>query len=78
MKTHGGWGYTNGCRCDDCRAAWRALHAAWRARQDPALLPPHVHGTKNGYNNYGCRCPACRDAIATYWRALRARRRRAA
>lgn len=25
-------------------------------------VPDHVHGTANGYGNYGCRCPDCREA----------------
>lgn len=26
------------------------------------LVPDHVHGTMNGYGNYGCRCGMCTAA----------------
>lgn len=29
-------------------------------RKHPELIPEHVHGTMNGYNNYCCRCPQCK------------------
>lgn len=33
-------------------------------RANPELIPERVHGTQNGYTNYGCRCSECRSAWA--------------
>ena len=67
-KTHGPTcdGYVNhGCRCDDCRAAWRAYNRKRRAErraliaEDPTVA---IHGLNSTYTNWGCRCPRCTDA----------------
>jgi hypothetical protein len=71
-------GYNNrGCRCDECRAAWRDYErerrrkrgqlprAEWIARQRAKRT--HTIGT---YNK-GCRCDQCREAA----RVARARHR---
>lgn len=51
----------NGCRCVKCTEANRLKH--YRAsvkRHAMKIKPEHVHGTYNGYVNYGCRCDKCR------------------
>lgn len=75
------------CRCEDCKAGYMALGSTPRERRRNGPTPAHVHGTWNGYSNYGCKCDrclqACRDTTKDYgvaWRranrpALRARRR---
>lgn len=67
-------GYSNGCRCDDCRQAATARMAAYRARlraqMDAGREVPH--GTVNGYQNYGCRDDECREAAADAARIYRA------
>lgn len=50
------------CRCDECAFAYQALGATPRERRRNGPTPPRVHGTWNGYSNYGCRCEACLDA----------------
>lgn len=50
------------CRCDECRKAYYALGETPRERRRNGPTPPKVHGTWNGYSNYGCRCQACLDA----------------
>lgn len=72
---HGYGPYSNGCRCETCRAAKAAymrerraagtvLLRAAQARQN--TLRPHsrtaTHGTRAGYETHGCRCKRCRAA----------------
>lgn len=41
--------------------AYKDRRPAYRFRKDPSdPIPDHVHGTVNGYDNYGCRCEPCR------------------
>lgn len=56
------------CRCDQCRAAWRAYLRAYRARFDGARA---AHGRASTYSR-GCRCDQCRAAHRDYFRARRA------
>lgn len=79
--THGkASSYRNGCRCAECREAFRVAHMAWRRRtgQRPfaeylaarkTTVPPH--GTETRYVGHGCRCEDCKRAS----REARARRR---
>jgi hypothetical protein len=49
-------GYTNHrCRDDGCTAANVARNKEWRQRRRLEPTPNHVHGSDNGYRNYGCR-----------------------
>jgi hypothetical protein len=81
-------GYTNHkCRCDECRAAWRAYISRRRAERyaevngGPASddvrakkLADVKHGTESTYTNWGCRCRPCTDGHNAYCRAARQRR----
>jgi len=55
-------GYNRGCRCEECMQANRENHYAWVAKVHSRPIPEHVHGSVNGYGNYGCRCRPCTDA----------------
>lgn len=50
------------CRCPECSAAYQALGDSPRQRRLNGPTPIHVHGTWNGYSNYGCRCDRCLEA----------------
>lgn len=53
------------CRCEECRAAWRAYVQRRRAERRVLLLAGLVspaHGNESTYNNYHCRCGECRLA----------------
>lgn len=50
------------CRCDECVTAYQKLGKSPRERRLNGPTPEHVHGTWNGYNNYGCRCAKCLEA----------------
>ena len=57
------WKYSAGCRCDDCREAWR-VYTTNRREERKALvaaegLPPWVEHGASGYNNWFCRCDVC-------------------
>jgi hypothetical protein len=64
---HGGsgYGYAEGCRCDECRAAHkrrikrRVKERADEIRRDPTLAE---HGSNSTYGNWGCRCEPCTEA----------------
>ena len=68
----------HGCRCDECRAANAARHAAARKRRKVdlgagrAVVP---HGKASTYANWGCRCAACTAARRDAKRAYTAKRR---
>lgn len=70
VSTYQHWG----CRCADCRAAWRDAFADLRRRmaerlaQDPTAA---THGRKSTYSNWGCRCEPCAEAHAAALRAYR-------
>jgi hypothetical protein len=70
--------YQNGCRCADCREAFRlyaaALRAKWKA--DPTSADRAGHGKASTYRNHGCRCVKCTTANRVDVAAYRARRRR--
>jgi hypothetical protein len=58
--------YTNGCRCDQCRAAKAAYMKARRtealatAQRNPFQVARGIkHGTWHGYDEHGCRCDPC-------------------
>jgi len=56
-------GYSNlGCRCDDCKSAWRVQTRQQREARRHKPIPDRVHGTAGGYDNWFCRCDACRAA----------------
>lgn len=68
------------CRCDDCRAAWRAWSRDYyrRRHNSPGRQPRGTnwtHGIRATYVK-GCRCEDCTAAERTYKADLRARRRR--
>lgn len=55
-------GYGNlGCRCDACRAAHAANHAAYMKRKRDAGEVVGTHGSSVAYDT-GCRCDTCRLA----------------
>lgn len=55
-------GYRKGCRCDECKQAERERWQRSRDRRRNGPVPEHVHGTWNGYSNYGCKCLDCLEA----------------
>lgn len=77
-------GYATGCRCDECRVAWREDRRVKErlrvARRVAEGFAGHEHGVRATYN-LGCRCDECRAAGAEYargradyrraWRAAR-------
>ncbi|NEE06904.1 hypothetical protein G3M58_10650 [Streptomyces sp. SID7499] len=69
--------YVQGCRCGECREAFRIYHVAWRAKQrsKPSGADRAGHGKPSTYRNYGCRCDECRAANSADVAAYRARRR---
>jgi hypothetical protein len=78
---HGAWAYSHGqCRCDECRAGWRAWqlrsndNRAARLAVDPTLAP---HGKRSTYTNWRCRCDPCRAAQSAWFAAYSARRKAA-
>lgn len=40
----------------------RPQRDAFRKRRGDKPIPDHVHGSANGYENYGCRCVPCTQA----------------
>lgn len=81
VAAHNYNGYTNGCRCEICRAAKATYmrekrQGAARERDDAAgeyVAPGITHGTYAGYADSACRCGSCKQAKAD---ADRGRRRR--
>lgn len=78
--THGSYTtYGNhGCRCADCRTAWRLWSRERRAQRiallalDPSLAE---HGKASTYVNWGCRCSPCSEARRIRDSKLPSRRR---
>lgn len=69
-------GYGNlGCRCEACRAAHRASHAAYLARQRAAGRIIGAHGSEVAYET-GCRCEPCRTRHNERSREFKRRQRR--
>lgn len=66
--THGLYGYNQGCRCAECRAARKAWFSAWAPTRLAAV-------TEHDARTYrlGCRCEQCRSAKAAAKRAGRVR-----
>ena len=63
MPEHGtDQGYQAGCRLECCRTAHREYNARKKAERIARGIPLRVHGTRNGYVNYGCRCDRCKIA----------------
>jgi hypothetical protein len=56
--------YQSGCRCGDCYRAYSAKQRVWKDRHKEVGIPLHVHGTRNGYQNYDCRCAPCKAAAS--------------
>lgn len=52
-------GYQAGCKNFCCRKGHADYNAARRKARAARETPEHVHGTRNGYSNYGCHCPRC-------------------
>lgn len=53
--------YSNhGCRCDECKEAWKRYYRERREAYRSGPIPERVHGTWTGYSNYGCRCDRCK------------------
>lgn len=42
--------------------------------RDTKEVPPHVHGTRNGYGNHGCRCGMCKALQKEFMAEARERR----
>lgn len=61
--------YSQGCRCDECRAAAVKYQRTFLGREPP------IHGTASAYSNYGCRCRDCRAAQSRKNREYRERRK---
>jgi hypothetical protein len=72
--------YHKGCRCDDCREAFRLYAAELRAKwkSDPAYADRAGHGKATTYRNHGCRCTECTAAHTADCNAYKARRRQRA
>lgn len=68
--------YSQGCRCEKCRAAHAARHAEAQTRRvaDSAAADRAGHGKASTYQNYGCRCRPCTDANTAKSAAYKARR----
>lgn len=61
--------YSSGCRCDECRSAYRKRRRAQRRERRSEPVPDHVtHGLNSTYTNWGCRCGECRLAHAAVQR----------
>lgn len=60
--THGTYsGYAHyGCRCENCKSAFREY--VRQARRRRSEKEPPRHGTVSGYTNYLCRCELCANA----------------
>jgi len=64
VTCHGKTGYTQGCRCDTCRAGQRDYCREYQRRRR-ATKDYRKHGTRTTYS-YGCRCDACTRAHTEY------------
>lgn len=74
--SHGSTGYANGCRCATCREGHAQQQQNWARSARERPVPERVHGTRNGYANYGCRCNECRHANAVAHANWKARDRK--
>lgn len=80
-EVHNASTYTNwGCRCDECKAAWKVtVNEARLKRRERLLADPTLveHGKTSTYENWMCRCEACCQAHSDRrWVALQRRRLR--
>jgi len=74
MANHGTYsGYTQGCRCDECKAGAREYNRERRKNIKPLEPDDPRHGTSTGYMAYKCRCEDCKKAHSDY---LKARKKR--
>lgn len=65
--THGiRQGYSKGCRCTDCKAAWAAYNKERREARARGESQTAQHGTYGMYTNNGCRCQDCKHAAFGY------------
>lgn len=55
-------GYSAGCREFCCKRAHAQYNAKKKAERIARGIPEAVHGTLNGYANYGCHCVKCQIA----------------
>lgn len=88
MSEHGYGRYTNGCRCDVCRAAKVERMREYRNKRRRARDLVKAGGGRNyvsgithgysGYQNYICRCRVCVAAATAEARLRHARRKQAA
>jgi hypothetical protein len=72
LAEHGYNRYSNGCRCETCRAAKAAYigerRRAATARAAPGRVVPGIkHGTRRGYKELGCRCEPCTAEMRAVW-----------
>ena len=78
-RTHNASGYTQGCRCDECRIAHRDYHrrsnAERRAIVAASGLPEGVAHGCSAYSNWGCRCRTCTGAKSAWMRDYAKRRK---
>jgi DNA-binding CsgD family transcriptional regulator len=56
--------YQRGCTCEKCRAANNAEARKHRENRKYKEMPEELHGTENGYRNWGCLCEPCKAAGA--------------
>jgi DNA-binding CsgD family transcriptional regulator len=56
--------YQRGCNCEKCRAANTATARKHRENRKLKEMPKEIHGTSNGYQNWGCLCDPCKAAGA--------------
>ncbi len=85
MKHGTGNAYNHGCKCRVCadyhqrRCAEardaRLAERKWVNGRLVATRPGLVHGTGNGYTNYGCRCDPCSAFNAERCAEWKAKRR---
>lgn len=56
--------YRRGCNCEQCRAANTATALTQKNIRKQKEMPKELHGTHNGYQNWGCHCEPCKAAGA--------------
>jgi hypothetical protein len=56
-------GYGAGCRLYCCVDAHTIYSTQKKIERVARGIPERVHGTRNGYTNYGCRCTRCQISM---------------
>lgn len=56
--------YQRGCTCEKCRAANTEAGRRQKESRKSREVPKELHGTFNGYQNWGCHCAPCKEAGA--------------